>query len=114
MFIAVLFAIAKIQKKPKKPSIDDWIKNMWGVCVCVYVYIYMGFPCGSTGKESACNAGDMGPIPGLGRCPGGWKGYPLQCSRLENSMGCIVHRVPKSQTRLSDFPFHIYIYIKLE
>ena len=41
MFIAVLFAIAKIQKKPKKPSIDDWIKNMWGgVCVCMYIYIW--------------------------------------------------------------------------
>ena len=45
-----------------------------------------GFPCGSAGKESACNAGDLGLIPGLGRSPGERKGYPLQYSGLENSM----------------------------
>jgi len=56
----------------------------------------MGFPCGSTGKESACNAGDLGSIPGLGRSPGEGKGYPLQHSGLENSMDCIVHGVAKS------------------
>ena len=42
--------------------------------------------CGSAGKESACNAGDLGSIPGLGRSPGEGKGYTLQCSGLENSM----------------------------
>ena len=62
-----------------------------------------GFPCGSAGKESTCNAGDMGSIPGLGRSPREGKGYPLQYSDLENSMDCIVHGVTKSQTRLSDF-----------
>ena len=46
----------------------------------------LGFPCGSAGKESACNARDLGSIPGLGRSPGEGKGYPLQCSGLENSM----------------------------
>ena len=45
-------------------------------------------PCGSAGKESACNAGDPGWIPGLGRFPGEGKGYPLQDSGLENSMDC--------------------------
>ena len=45
-----------------------------------------GFPCGPAGKESACNAGDLGLIPGLGRSPGEGKGYPLQYSGLENSM----------------------------
>ena len=65
------------------------------------------FPCGSAGKESACNAGDLGSIPGLGRYPGKGKGYPLQYSGLENSMDCIVHVVAKSQTQLSDFYFHI-------
>ena len=44
------------------------------------------FPCGSAGKESACNEGDLGSIPGLGRSPGEGKGYPLQYSGLENSM----------------------------
>ena len=46
----------------------------------------MGFPCGSAGKESGCNAGDLGTFPGLGRYPGEGNGYPLQYSGLENSM----------------------------
>ena len=46
----------------------------------------MDFPSSSDGKESACNAGDPGLIPGLGRSPGGGKGYPLQYSCLGNSM----------------------------
>ena len=66
----------------------------------------MGFPCDSAGKESACNAGDLDSIPGLGRSPGEGKGYPLQYSGLENSMDYTVHGVAKSQTGLSDFPFH--------
>ena len=56
------------------------------------------FPGGSDGKESSCNAGDLGSIPGLGRSPGEGKGYPLQYGGLENSMDCIVHRVAKSWT----------------
>ena len=55
-----------------------------------------GFPGGSDGKESTCNVGDLGSIPGLGRSPGEGKGYPLQYSGLENSMDCIIHRVTKS------------------
>ena len=51
----------------------------------------MGFPCGSTGKESDCNVGDLGSVPGLGRSPGDRNGYPLQYSDLENSMGYIVY-----------------------
>ena len=64
-----------------------------------------GFPCGSAGKESACNAGNLASIPGLGGSPVEGKGYPLQYSGLENSMDCIVHGVAKSQTPLSDFHF---------
>ena len=63
------------------------------------------FPDSSVGKECACNAGDLGLIPGLGRSPGEGKGYPLQSSGLENSMDCIVHWVAKSQTRLSNLHF---------
>ena len=48
--------------------------------------VFVGFPCGSAGEESACNAGDLGSIPGLGRSPGEGKGYPLRYSGLENSM----------------------------
>ena len=64
-----------------------------------------GFPCNSAGKQSACNMGDLGSIPGLGISPGEWKVYPLQYAGLENSMDCVVHEVGKSQTRLSNFHF---------
>ena len=56
----------------------------------------LGFPCGSAGKEFACNVGDLGSISGLGRSPGEGKGYPLQYSDLENSMDGIVYGVSKS------------------
>ena len=58
----------------------------------------MGFPCGSAGKESAYNAGNLGSILGLGRTPGEGKGYPLQYFGLENSMDCIVPGLAKSRT----------------
>ena len=62
----------------------------------MFMYTYIqGFPCGSTGKESTSNAGDLGSIPDLGRSPGEGKGYPLQYSGLENSMDCIVHGVTR-------------------
>jgi len=48
--------------------------------------VVLGFSCGSTGRESACNAGDLGSIPELGRSPGGKHGNPLQYSCLENPM----------------------------
>ena len=51
-----------------------------------------------TGKKPACNVGDLGSIPGLGRSPGEGKGYPLQYIGLENSMDCIVYGVAKSRT----------------
>ena len=67
------------------------------------VIISLGFHNGSDDKKSACNTGDLGSIPGLGRSPGEGKGYPLQYSGLENFTDCIVHGVTKSQTRLSNF-----------
>ena len=65
--------------------------------------VFLGFPCGSAGKESACNAGNLGSILGLGRSPGEGKGYLLQNSDLENSMDYIVLGVAKSWTQLSNF-----------
>ena len=63
-------------------------------------------PCGSAGKQSTWNAGDLGLIPVLGRSPGEGTDYPLQYSGLENSMDYTAHGVAKSQTRLSHFHFH--------
>ena len=68
----------------------------------------MGFPGESMGKESTCNEGDLGSIPGFRRSPGEdplENGYPLQYSGLENSMDTIVHGVTRSQTRLSNSHF---------
>ena len=75
------------------------------------VFPLQGFPGGSDGKESTCNAGDLGSIPGLGRSPGEGNGSPLQYSCLENPVDrgawrATVYGVPKSHTRLSDFHFH--------
>ena len=67
---------------------------------------------GSDGRESTCNAGDPGLIPGLGRSSGEVNGYPLQYSCLENSMDrgawqATVHEVTASWTQLSDFTSYI-------
>ena len=76
----------------------------------IITQLMSGFPGGSDGKASACNAGDPGSIPGSGRSPGEENGNPLPYSCLENSMDggawwAIVHGVAKSWTRLSDFTF---------
>ena len=76
---------------------------MYFIFLLVLLLSYKGFPCGSAGKEFACNAGDLGLIAGLGRSPREEKGYPLQASGPENSMDHIVHGVAKSQTQLSKF-----------
>ena len=76
----------------------------FGISRCSY---YMGFPGSSDSIESACNAGDSGSIPGLGRSPGEGNGNPLWYSCLENPMDreawqSIVHEVTKSLTQLND------------
>ena len=78
--------------------------------IFMFPSIFEGFPGGSAGKESACNVGDLGLIPGLGRSPGEGKGYPHQHSGLENSTDCIAHGVAKSWTQLNDFHFHLSLF----
>ena len=83
-------------------------------CPKIYLFLYSTiacvlscFPGGSDGKASACNVGDRGSIPGLGRSPGDGNGNPLQYSCSENFMDrgvwwATVHGVAKSRTQLSD------------
>ena len=75
-----------------------------------FIGTQLGFPGASEVKASACNAGDLGSIPGLGRSPGEGNGNPLEYSCLENPMDggawwATVHGVAKSWTRLTDFTF---------
>ena len=87
--------------------------------------VFLGFPGGSDSKESSCNAGDLGSIPGLGRSLGEGNGYPLQYSGLENSMDCIsmglqkvghdwatfTHSLMCTQVNMLDDHICIYIYL---
>ena len=70
--------------------------------------VFLGFPCGSAGKETIYNARDLGSIPGLGRYLGKVKGYPLQYFSLENSVDYIVHGGHKESDITEPFHFHLY------
>ena len=91
-------AKSAFRRNPEETLVTVLVRDIQGV--------RMSFPGSSAGKESACIAGDLGSIPGLGRSPGERKGYPLQYSGQENSRDCISHGVTKSRTQLSDFHFH--------
>ena len=91
----------------RRPRFNSWVWKIWWRRDGLPTPVFLGFPCDSAGKESACNAGDLGLSPGPGRSPGEGKGYPLQYSGLENSMDYIIHGVAKSQTWLSDLHLNI-------
>ena len=69
---------------------NSWVRKIHWRRDRLPTLVLLGFPCGSPGKESTCNVGDLGSIPGLGRSPGEGKGFPLlgslEYSGLENSM----------------------------
>ena len=97
-------------KRHKRRGLDPWVKKIWRR-KWQPTLVFLGFPCGSAGKESTCNVGDLGLIPGLEKSPGEGKGYPLHYSGLENSMDCIVQGVAKSWTWLSDFHLHFPVFL---
>ena len=92
-----------MEREEAKGQIRFLMFNIFGLAIKHEFYFTV--TCGSAGKESACNAGDLGSILGLGRSPGEGKGYPLQYSGLENSMDCIVHVGTKSWIQVSNFHF---------
>ena len=92
--------IVQLVKNPLATQFNSWVGEIHWRKDRLPTPVFLGFPCGSAGKESARNAGDLGLIPGLGRSPGEGKGYPLQYSGLENSVDCTVRGVAKSQTRI--------------
>ena len=71
-----------------RPRFDSWVRKIPQRRGRLPIPVFLGFPCGSAGKEFTHNVGDLGSIPGLGRSPGEGKGYPLQYSGLEKSMDC--------------------------
>ena len=92
----------------------DWMTGLnWNLLLRYHILINIvnvGFLCGWAGNESACNVGVLGSNPGLGRFPGEGKGYPLQYSGLDNSMGCTVHGFTKSSIELREFCFHFHFH----
>ena len=103
--------VAQLVKNPpaiRRPRADSWVGKILWRRDGLPTPVFFGFPHGSADKESVCDAGDLGLTPGWGGSPGEGKGYPHQCSGLENSMDCLVHGVAKSWTRLSNshFLFH--------
>ena len=96
-----------------RPWFDSWVWKIPWRRDRLPIPVFLSFPCGSAGKESAWNVGDLGLIPGLGRSPGEGKGYPFQYSGLENPMDCIVHSVANNWTQLSNFHFlsHVFLWL---
>ena len=101
-----------IHLQHRRPQFDSWVRKICWRRDRLPSPVFLGFPCGSAGKESTCNAGDLGSIPGLGRSPGEGRGYPLQYSGLENSMdrgpGRLQFMGLQSWTRLSNFTFYTF------
>ena len=75
-------------------------------------FAIFGFPDSSVGKNHACKAGDLGSIPGLGRCPGEGKGYVLHYSGHENSTDCLVHGFCRVRHNWETFTFTFAILTK--
>ena len=79
----------------RRPQFDSWVRKICWRRDWLPTPVFLGFPCGSSGKESVCHGGDLGLIPRLGRSPGEGNGYPLQYSGWENSMDRIVQGVAR-------------------
>ena len=74
--------LLRIRLQCRRPRFDSWLRKIWWRRDRLPTPVFLGFPCGSAGKESACSVKDLGLIPGLGSSPGEGKGYPLQYSCL--------------------------------
>ena len=87
MLWASLVAQLIICLQCKRPRFNSWVRKILWRRDKLPTPVSLGFPGGSDGKESTCNVGDLGSIPGLGRSPRGWHDNPLQYSCLENPHG---------------------------
>ena len=104
--IALASLIAQLVKNPlamQGPCFVSWVGKIPWRRDSLPTPVFLGFPCGSAGKESACNARDLGLIPGLGRSPGERKGYSLQYSCI-SLVAQLVKNKPAMQETLVQFP----------
>ena len=116
----LFFSPSFLPSPPPSPSSSFFVHSPWfwvhlrlffWRLLGIHLALSLGFPGGSDGKAPACNAGDLGSIPGSGRSPGEGNDNALQYSCLENPMDggawwATAHGVAKSRTRLSDFTLH--------
>ena len=98
----------------KRPWFDSRVRKICQRRDRLPTLVFLGFPCVLAGKEAICNGGDLGSIPWLGRSPGEGKGYPLQCSCLENprdggAWWAAICGVAQSQTRQREFHFYLLL-----
>ena len=91
----------------RRPRFNSWVGNIHRRRDRLPTSGFLGFPCGSAGKESACKAGDLGSIPGLGRSPGEGNGYPLQYSGEFHGQRSLVDYSPRGRKE-SDTTFTIH------
>ena len=94
----------------RRPRFDSWVWKIPWRRDRLRTLVYLGFPTGSAGKESACNEGDLGLIPRLGKSPGKGKGYSFYYSGLENSMTCTAKHRTQVSLRFTSCTF-IYAHI---
>jgi len=97
-FSSLIAQLVKNLPAMQETQFDSWVRKTHWRRDRLPTPAFLGFPCGSAGKESACNAGDLSLIPGLGRSPGEGKGYPL----LENSMNYTVHGVGRKELYMTE------------
>ena len=105
-WVSLVVQLVRIHLYCRVPQFNSWVRKILWRRDRLHTPVFLGFPGFSDGKESTCNEGHMGLIPGLGRSPGGGHGNPLQYSSLENpyaqrSQVITVCGVSESWTRLS-------------
>ena len=94
LFFSLCFAGAH----PEVPQFDSWVGKIRWRRDGLPTPVFLGFPCGSAGKESTCYTGDLGSIPGLGRSAGEGIGYPLQYSWASLVAQLVKNPPAKSET----------------
>ena len=90
---SLITQLVKNRLRCRRPRFNSWVRKMLWRRDRLPTPVFLGFPCGSAGKESTCHVGDLCSICGLGRSPRKGKGYPLQYSGLQNSMDYGLQRV---------------------